>query len=519
LKFRRDDRGGPRTLVRVPPTMVLPAGGRFNTDYYRVYRTDGSFFDVPPEDVIHWHGYNPDDALVGLSKLETLRDSLTEDATSQAAVVELMKAGLKGGHIERPLEAPDFSPEARERFLESWRAGGVSHLDRVLEEGMHWVPTAMTPKDAELLASRNRTVDEVAAVYGCPADLFRSAAGADGELEEARKQFYADTLPPLTEELGEQFDQDILVTEYGDSDRYFEFDLNEKLRGDPIQRFAAITTTTGRPWRTVNEARALEGMGPIDGGDELTIPLNVALGELPAPNVMPIQDPNKPPQDGSHREPPGGAAPPKSLAVKADPPVLHLVERHKSDLRRQKRYIGEALAVMERFYTRQARALRRKAQDFDMERWDRELADDLNGLLASIVEREGGLYVARLAGDDFDMRQVDHYIRETAVGVATAINEVTLADIEEQGLEDAMARARDERASVAATSLGARATIFARTEAAKQSPDYELRKMTWVPNTARHADFGGVTVGVEDGWPGGFAPGSAPNCACTASIA
>ena len=33
---------------------------------------------------------------------------------------------------------------------------------------------------------------------------------------------------------------------------------NEKLRGDPVQRFAAITSSTGAPWLTRNEARALE---------------------------------------------------------------------------------------------------------------------------------------------------------------------------------------------------------------------------------------------------------------------
>jgi hypothetical protein len=254
--------------------------------------------------------------------------------------------------------------------------------------------------------------------------------------------------------------------------------------------------------------------------------LNVALGSLPAPNVMPPQNALGPPQDGSHRTPPGqppkdpvppGQPPPKAL-VKAAEPILQLLPRRATDMARQQRYIDEAMGLLDSFYARQARALRKKAVAFDGERWDRELASDLNDLLSSIVEREGGIYVARLAGNDFDMRQVKNYLKATAEGVASAINDVTRQDIEDLGVDDAMGRARGERAAVAATSLGARSTIFAREEAAKQAPQYELRTKTWVADTARHAEFDGDTVPIGDDWPAGFAPGSPPNCACTATI-
>jgi hypothetical protein len=406
-------------------------------------------------------------------------------------------------------------------------------LDPVLEEGMKWVPTAITPKDAEMLAGRQWTVDEVAAVYNFPADLLRRAAGEAGELVEARKQFYSDTLPPLTEELAEQFDQDILIAEYAADDHYYEFDLNEKLRGDPVARFAAITSAIGAPWLTRNEGRALENRPAIEGADELILPLNVISGTnpKPAPNVMPIQDPNGPPQDGTNptaptQQTPKLEEPPPSVEMvaktngavitKASEPVLQLIPKRKSDLARQGRYIDEAHGVMERYYTRQARALRKKA--FDGERWDRELSTDLETLLRSIVEREGGIYVARLAGEDFDMRYVTNYLKAQASGAAAAINEVTKADIEDVGLDDAMSRARNERSLVAAASLGARSTIFARTEAAKQAPHYEQRTKTWVADTERHAEFDGDTVPIGEDWPAGFAPGSAPNCGCTASI-
>jgi hypothetical protein len=41
---------------------------------------------------------------------------------------------------------------------------------------------------------------------------------------------------------------------------------------------------------------------------------------------------------------------------------------------------------------------------------------------------------------------------------------------------------------------------------------------TWIADTDRHAEFDGDTVALDADWPAGFAPGGAPNCACTMSI-
>ena len=163
--------------------------------------------------------------------------------------------------------------------------------------------------------------------------------------EEERKAFLADVLAPISQELCEQLDFSILLSEYGEPDYYFEQDVNEKLRGDLENRFQAMTAAAGRPWTTVNEIRARENLPPVDTGDELTIPLNVMIGDnpRPAPNVMPPQDALEPPQDGSHRE----------------------------------ESVREAL---EKFYDRQSRVVQSNGGGFDTARWNKELTADLRML-------------------------------------------------------------------------------------------------------------------------------------------
>ena len=506
LKLRPRN-GGELTLIRLPPERVAVSGGAFAAEVYRVFRTDGTHFDVSPDDVVHWRGYNPADPLLGLSRLETLRSSITEDRVSQATTVELMKNGLKGGHIERPLEAPDWSEEARGRFQEGWRNQRASspRLDPVLEEGMRWVPTAISPKDAELLAGRRFTVEEIARVYGLPPEVV-GLIESGGDLPEARKLVYTDVLPPITESLAGQLDQDLLVSEFAASGFYFEFDLNEKLRGDPVARFQAITSAVGAPWLTRNEARSLENRPPITGGDEIVTPLNVLVGDnpRPAPNVMPVQDPNKPPQDGSYR---------KALTAGS------LVAHRKADFDRQQGYIGEAQGVMERYYRRQERQVRSKGrQRLDSAHFDEMLTGDIHALIESIVEREGGLYALRLGADGFDADQTRHYVKAVAESAAGLINEVTERDARDVGVNEALKRGRTERAPVAAASIGGRATIFARLEAARQAPSYELRRKTWVADTERHAEVDGETIPIDGDFSIGFGPGSAPNCRCSLSI-
>lgn len=481
VKFRPDT-GDKLTLVRLPPAQVTVTGGRFTPDFYRVFRVDGTYFDVPPEDMIHWHGYNPDDPLLGVSKLETLRDTLQEDQVSQATTVELMKNGLKGGHIERPVEAPEWTEQGRERFQESWRNQKQNALkgDPVLEEGMKYIRDSLSPKDAELLAGRKFTVEEVCRVFGLHPGVFGLDPG--GDMDELRKQVYSDVLPPITESLAGQLDQDILWAEYFARKFYFEFDLNEKLRGDPVARFAAITSATGAPWQTRNEARSLENLPPIEGGDDIITPLNVQVGSnpLPAPNVMPPQQPGGPPQDGSHREVPKATTqdqlpPPATIERKELEAAPDAAEEASP---RQGRYVDEAQELLEHFYERQQRSLA-KSGKFVKARWDRELTEDVYTLLASVVERESGVYEALTGKDDFDLQAVQEHLRWLAQGSAEAINGVTEKALDELGLEQALSEeARSHRASMAAARLVAVALPFARSNTVADGRIVSPRELT-----------------------------------------
>jgi HK97 family phage portal protein len=508
LKFGRA--GGGRLVFKHIPANRVEILGRslWDPEAYRITDRDGLPYIIEdPTDVIHWRGENPQDARLGLSPLETLRSVVAEDAALQATLIELSKSGLAGpAWVYRPLEAPEWSNEARGRFEEDLtnRLRRASKTPPVMEEGMELRSDAMSPKDAEMLAVRKWAIEQIASMYGVPLGM----VGLSDNTAEAQSQFYADTLPPYCEQFTRTLDLAVLQQEYGETEFCFEFNLDEKHMGD--DRIKSLVSATGRPVMLTNEARARLNLPPVEDGDELVTPLNVTVGEKPSVDVMPPQNAIGPSQDGDHREEMEPAKTVKQLAVSSVPRV-------QGDMDRQHRYIDEVAGTLERAYARQHRSLKGRKATFDTDRWDRELGDTLYRQVRSIVDREGGLYVARLLGDDFDMRQVENFLKAMAQGAAEGINRVTAQDIVDLGVEDAMGRARGERAEVAAASIGTRATVFARVEAAKQAPNPELRTKTWVANTDRHAAMAGATVPVNQSF-GGIEPGSEPGCKCTAVI-
>ena len=528
----RPGAGAPLTLVRVPvAAMEVNAPSTFYADSYRVHFKDGSFREVPGGDVIHFRGYDPSDPMMGVSRLETLRAILTEEATNQAANVERLRhGGLGGGYIKRPLEAPDWPEAVRQRFEEEWKQRSSKSGDDgipapVLEEGMEFVESSVTPKDAEMLRGRQFTRAEVASLYGLPADLVE--ASLDGEAadrEEARRQFYADTLPPIIAPIGEDLDLQLLQAEYGADEHHFEFSTADKLRGDTEARLKALVSAAGGPILTRNEARETENRKPLDGGDELITPMNVTVGGKPSPAVMPVQDPGGPSQEGDERE-------------ASRPSAAIMLARHEAQVRRRDDYAGAHTKLLRRHFTRQEKAYR-SAGSFDEDRWNAELGDDLEAEARRTVEHEGSVVAERLMST-FDLDRCADYLREGAEQRAQAINATTRNDLEadaggaraDEGDDEdrtAFDRAKNERADQAGVAIATSLAGFGSLEAARQTPKPAVRVKTWIVTSgaSRHPQLAGETVPVFSAFSNGgqypgdptLGPAETARCQCLIEI-
>jgi HK97 family phage portal protein len=282
LKVRRPGR---LELYRVPAAQMRPVGDLIPRAYTWTL-PDGHGLALDANDVFHVRDYNPDDPVVGLSRLETLRKTLAEEAASVNYREWFWSNGAKlAGWIGRPREAPRWSEQQREQFRNEWgQFTGPRNAGKtaVLEDGMSFNPVTATARESELIAARKLTREEVAAASHVPPAMIGIVeAQGYGSLREQHRALYQDTLGPIVALLEGEISRQLL-SEFSDSDdTYVQFNIQEKLQGSFEEEQAALSVAVGSPYMTRNEARARMNLPRINDQtfDQPVTRLDIAEGQ------------------------------------------------------------------------------------------------------------------------------------------------------------------------------------------------------------------------------------------------
>lgn len=285
----RMDSGELLGVIPVPPRRMEVRGDSWlEPEQFVVHGSKGEL-KLSPDQVVHFHGYDPDDLREGSSPIEALRSMLQEEFEATRSREQMWRNGGRlSGVLKRPADAPKWDPTARARFGESWKAytagGGSAGGTPILEDGMDYVQLALDPAKAQYIEARKLTREEVGAAYHIPLPMIGILDNATfSNIKEQHQQLYQDTLGPwlqmIQEEIGLQ-----LIPDLPDSgDVYVEFNLQEKLRGSFEEQAAQLQTAVGAPWLLRNEARARMNLPRLDGGDDLITPMNVLVGGMASP--------------------------------------------------------------------------------------------------------------------------------------------------------------------------------------------------------------------------------------------
>jgi HK97 family phage portal protein len=289
-----DEEGGLR-LVRIPPRLWRYMRDRFDRPTaVRVFGMDDTqytrYIDIDLERFAWLDGYPVGDSLY--SPMEQLVDLLAEETASTKARFNLWERGARlSGWIERPDEAPEWTPKARANFQTKFRsaytgdgtgAGGVP----LLEEGMKFHPVdQVTPRQAEQIEARKLTTAEVAAAFHVAPVLVGVLDNSNYSNVVAYRQIlYSDTLGPLFQQTGQAFNAQVLPDVADAATHYAEHNVGEKLRLSFEEQAKVLQSAVGAPFMTRNEARQRMNLSTLEGADELIVPLNVLEGGQASPN-------------------------------------------------------------------------------------------------------------------------------------------------------------------------------------------------------------------------------------------
>lgn len=304
-------------LTRVPPSWIvgIEGGDLFSPAAFLAAPRNVSYLSatrqvsLPAEQVLYFHGWHPDDPRLGSSPVEALKQILAEQVHASAYRRQVwMNGGRPSAAILRPAEAPKWSEGAKERFKLDWQQkyagdrGTEGGGTPILEDGMTLNKIGFSAHEDEFVDAAKLAINVVASVYHINPTMIGILDNANySNVREFRRMLYGDTLGPVIAQIVDRINTFLVPVLPDPADVYVEFNLAEKLQGSFEEQALALQTAIGRPWMVPNEGRARFNMPALGGdADELTTPLNVAVGGQASPtdsgtqNVTP--EPTKPVQ-------------------------------------------------------------------------------------------------------------------------------------------------------------------------------------------------------------------------------
>lgn len=253
---------------------------------------------IPARDILHHRLLTMNHPLVGLTPLYAAGVSaMTGQTIQQNSYAFFANMSRASGVLTSPGK---ISQELANRLKTEWDQnfkGGQMGRTAVLGEGMKWEPLTISAADAQLIEQLRWSVEDVARCFRVPTYMLTDASKVSFKnAETLARNYYSQTLQYHIESIEARIDQAFGLT----GNTFCEFDLAAMLRMELDARMAAYQTGIQSGVLTINEARKLEELAPMEGGDEPLIqaqyrPLSMA-GE-PANAPAPPADPPAPPAD------------------------------------------------------------------------------------------------------------------------------------------------------------------------------------------------------------------------------
>jgi HK97 family phage portal protein len=275
----RDGAGNVVALEPVPwenVSVIMLSSGRLAYDVVRIHDMWGG--TGRPRRLLEGDAFHlkdrSDDGLVGRSRLSR-SPAVVDTALS---VQEFAGSMYRNGATPRGLLSikGKLNDDTTTRLQTQWQQMfvGPSNAARtlILDQEGSFSPISVSPEDAELLASRKFTTEELCRIYGVPPPLIQDYShNTFTNSHQASLWFSMFCLAPWARKFEAEVKRSIFVADER-STYHVELDLSAMTRGDFEARWNSYRIARDVGILTTNEIRTTEGWNPVDGGDELMPP-------------------------------------------------------------------------------------------------------------------------------------------------------------------------------------------------------------------------------------------------------
>lgn len=271
-------RNGAGEIVALQPLDPTRVDIRRNRETrLREFVIDGGQAILPGEDVLYIPEMRRPGSLKGVSRVDELKQTLgLAKALDEFASRYFSNGANTSGIIEFP---GNLTQEQAKDLVDSFEAGhkGLkkAHRPGVLSGGAKFTKTGSDGEQAQMLQSRQFAVEEVARVFRVPPSMIglnTPGAMSYASVEHNAIQFTRYSLTPLIAAIEEAHNRLL------PGDSFLRVNMDGLLRGDSATQAQVFSTALQAGYMSVNEARGLMDMRPVEGGDAPRVPLaNIAV--------------------------------------------------------------------------------------------------------------------------------------------------------------------------------------------------------------------------------------------------
>ena len=227
-------------------------------------------------DILHFKDHTLD-GVAGLDKLK-LHHNLWKLALEN--ITYAVKYYSNGARPSGVLKTPEvLSDQAYNRLRNSWesRYGGANKgKTAILEGGMTYESIGANPNEASFDSTTNLVQQQVAQVFGVPLYLLGDMSKMTfNNTEQLAIQYVKYTILPVVETMAQELTKKLLTEEEKGQGLKFNFDLNSLLKADTQNRAEYLSKLINAGVLSINDARRIENLPDVDGGDNHFLQVNM----------------------------------------------------------------------------------------------------------------------------------------------------------------------------------------------------------------------------------------------------
>lgn len=258
-------------IVSLLPLMTAQIETRLLSDgsVVHVYTANDGVKVFASENV--WHIKLFGNGVIGLSPLGYGANAVGIAIASENRISAVLANGAKPTGVLMVDASLNKAQRAEIRESFSDLAEGNQDSLIVLDKFMKYEQVSMSPQDIELLQSRRYQVEDIARFMGVPSVLIndtQSTTAWGSGIRQIIEGWYKLGLRPYLENI--EMAARIQLMKPAEWRQWeIELDFDALLRADALARFESYQKAIGGTVQTPNECRAMEGLPPVAGGDQL----------------------------------------------------------------------------------------------------------------------------------------------------------------------------------------------------------------------------------------------------------